>query len=365
MKEIVKRMSVVSVLGEIVARARARVHEQRARAAPRPDPLDGARRPAAGGASRRRSTRPDRVNVIAEFKRRSPSRGLIRADLHPVRVAQAYEIAGAAALSVLTEEEYFGGSLDDLQEARSATLLPTLRKDFIVDPYQIWESWIAGTDAVLADRGGALDAELKTLLATAPRGLDRGAGRGPRRGELARALDAGARLVGVNNRDLRTLQVSPRDVARAGRRDPRRRRRGGRERHPMRPTDVRRLRDAGYDAFLVGEHLMLAPDPGAALEALIAGASPERMSPAPAVREDLRDHPTPEDARVAAEAGADAIGFVFWPRQPALRRRRRGARDRRRACRLGRARRRVRGRERRADAAHGRRGAPRPAPAPR
>lgn len=260
----------VSVLGEIVARTRLRVRERR-----RELPLDrilstaptpGRRRPFGTAVSR-----PGRVNVIAEFKRRSPSRGTIRADLHPVQVAQAYEIAGAAAVSVLTEEEYFGGTVDDLQQARSATLLPALRKDFIVDAYQIWESWIAGTDAVLLIVAVLSDAELKTLLVTAAETHLDALVEVHDSEELARALDAGARIVGVNNRDLATMNVSldvslglgpaiPDDViavAESGIRS---------------GAEIRRLRDSGFDAFLVGEHLMLAPDPGAALEQLLADA---------------------------------------------------------------------------------------------
>src|SRR5207244_1657976 len=115
----------------------------------------------------------DRLNLIAEFKRRSPSRGVIREDLHPVRVAQAYEIAGAAALSVLTEEQFFGGALEDLQEARAATLLPTLRKDFVVDPYQVWEARMAGADALLLIVAALDDRDLRILLAaTREAGLD-------------------------------------------------------------------------------------------------------------------------------------------------------------------------------------------------
>lgn len=260
-------MTPVTVLGDIVAKARIRVHEQR-----RELPLDrilsmaptpGGRRPFKASL-----TRPGRPNVIAEFKRRSPSRGLIRADLHHVKVAQAYEIAGAAALSILTEEEHFGGRLDDLQEARAATLLPTLRKDFLVDPYQVWESWIAGTDAVLVIVAALSDAELRALLVTAEQAAIEALVEVHDEAELERALAAGATIVGVNNRDLRTMEVSLDTSLRLA------------ERIPdavvavaesgiRSAADVRRLRDAGYDAFLIGEHLMQAPDPGAALDALL------------------------------------------------------------------------------------------------
>lgn len=261
----------VTVLGEIVARARARVHEQR-----RELPLDrilsmaptpGARRSFAAAVGQ-----PGRINVIAEFKRRSPSQGEIRADLHHVQVAQAYEVGGAAALSILTEEEFFGGRLDDLQEARSATLLPTLRKDFLVDPYQVWESWIAGTDAVLLIVAALSDAELRSLSVTAGQAAIETLVEVHDGAELRRALDAGARIVGVNNRDLKTMQVSLKPslslaseipdhviaVAESG---------------IASGDDIRRLRDVGYDAFLIGEHLMRSPDPGVALEALIAEGS--------------------------------------------------------------------------------------------
>jgi indole-3-glycerol phosphate synthase len=262
----------VSLLGEIVARTRARVHERR-----RELPLDRilSTAPTPGG---RRDfsaaiSRPDRINVIAEFKRRSPSKGVLRTDLHPVRVAQAYEIAGAAALSVLTEEEYFSGTLDDLQQARSATLLPALRKDFIVDPYQVWESWIAGVDAILLIVAVLSDGELKSLIATAAETSLDVLVEVHDADELGRALAAGARVIGVNNRDLATFEVSldtslslagniPDDVLAVA------------ESGITRGSDVRRLRDAGFDAFLVGEHLMVAPDPAAALEALLDGAGP-------------------------------------------------------------------------------------------
>ncbi|HVQ27084.1 MAG TPA: indole-3-glycerol phosphate synthase TrpC, partial [Planctomycetota bacterium] len=188
-----------------------------------------------------------------------------------VAVAQAYEIAGAAALSVLTDREFFGGELQDLQEARAATLLPTLRKDFIVDAYQVREAWIAGADAVLLIAAVLDDAELGELHAVATEhGLDAlvevhdGA-------ELQRALRAGATLIGVNSRDLRTMEVRletalelaplvPDEVAAVA------------ESGIKSGQDVRRLREAGYDAFLIGEQLMQSKDPGRALEELLRDA---------------------------------------------------------------------------------------------
>ena len=259
------------VLARIVARTRECVHERR-----RKLPVEkmrfssvtpGLSRPFVPAISR-----PGQVNVIAEFKRRSPSRGVIREDLHPVKAAQAYEVAGAAALSVLTEEQFFGGSLEDLKEARGATLLSTLRKDFIVDPYQVWETWHAGADALLLIVAALEDAALRELLATAREvglpalvevhDVD----------ELTRALRAGARLVGVNSRNLRTMEVTlqtaldlaplvPDDVVAVA------------ESGIRGAGDLRRLREAGYDAFLIGEHLMREADPGAALAELIKQSS--------------------------------------------------------------------------------------------
>jgi indole-3-glycerol phosphate synthase len=259
-----------SVLGRILARTRERVHA-RAREFPldrilSASPTPGGRRPFAQAL-----VRPDRVNLIAEFKRRSPSRGVIRDDAHPVHVAQAYEVAGAAALSVLTEEEFFGGSLDDLQQARAATLLPTLRKDFIVDSYQVREAWIAGADAVLLIVAALSDAELRKLVETTREvGIDALVEVHDRE-ELARAVDAGAGLIGVNNRDLRTMEVRlstaldlaaylPSGVVAVA------------ESGIRTGADIRRLREVGYDAFLVGEHLMQSKDPGAELETLLQDA---------------------------------------------------------------------------------------------
>ena len=206
-------------------------------------------------------SRPGRVNVIAEHKRRSPSRGAIREDLAPADVARRYEAAGAAALSVLTEGPHFGGSLEHLVRARLATALPVLRKDFVVDPWQVWESRAAGADAVLLIVAALADAELRALLAAARAAGTEALVEVHDAVELDRALAAGARVVGVNNRDLRTLQVTletalslaeaiPEDVVAVA------------ESGIRSGADARRLRGAGFDALLVGEHLMAAEDPG-------------------------------------------------------------------------------------------------------
>jgi len=216
-------------------------------------------------------SRSGRINVIAEHKRRSPSRGAIREDLAAADVAQRYELAGASALSVLTEPDFFGGSLAHLVEARANVSLPVLRKDFLVEPWQVWEARAAGADAVLLIVAALEDAELSELSSVvAETGMAALVEVHDSR-ELERALRAGARLVGINNRDLRTLRVSlstslellphvPDEVvavAESGIRSGR---------------DLQRLREAGFDAFLVGESLMSAPCPGDALRELMRAA---------------------------------------------------------------------------------------------
>jgi indole-3-glycerol phosphate synthase len=262
------------VLDGILAETRARVASERER---RPlGPSDPAvrdappARPFAGALAR-----PGRLSVIAEHKRRSPSRGAIREDLAPADVARRYEAAGAAAISVLTDEAFFGGRLAHLEEVRAATRLPVLRKDFVLDPWQVWEARAAGADAVLLIAAALADPELSRFLAvTREAGLD-ALVEVHDRAELDRALAAGSRLVGVNSRDLRTLAVSldsalalapaiPDDVVAVA------------ESGIRTGADVRRVRDAGFDALLVGESLMAAPDPGEALRQLVAEAGGAR-----------------------------------------------------------------------------------------
>src|SRR5205085_8073640 len=216
--------------------------------------------------------REDSINIIAEIKQRSPSKGVIRADFDPLAIATSYEQAGAAAISVLCEEDYFGGSLDHLRAIRGAT--PLLRKDFLFDDYQLYEARAAGADAVLLIVAILDDALLRRLLAkTAALGLD-ALVEAHTADEMRRAASAGATIIGVNNRNLTTFSVDLQtslDLA------------------PLAPAgailvsesgisdgaNIRRLRDAGYDAFLIGETFMRADSPGAALRRLIGEAGSE------------------------------------------------------------------------------------------
>jgi len=210
------------------------------------------------------------VAVIAELKKASPSKGLIRAEFDVAGLAVELEAAGAAALSVLTDEEYFQGSLENLQRASGACGLPCLRKDFIVDEFQILEARAFGGDAILLIVAGLAEAELRMLGGAAKAmGLDVLC-EVHEEDELKRALDAGFETVGVNNRNLKTFVVDletsvrlsglmPGEVLRVA------------ESGIGSAADVVRLRAAGFGAFLVGEQLMRAESPGAELRGLLDG----------------------------------------------------------------------------------------------
>lgn len=211
----------------------------------------------------------DGLNVLAELKPASPSRGLLRESFDPVAIAQGLETSGASALSVLTEGEFFRSSLKNLRDARKAVRLPVLRKDFIFDPWQVWETRANDADSFLLIVKILGDAVLRELLA-----LGRELGMEPLVEvhdfeELDRGLAAGARIIGVNNRNLKTLTVNVETsfeligripdeciaVSESGLRT---------------HDDLVKLRAAGFDAFLVGTHLMLSPDPAVALAVLLA-----------------------------------------------------------------------------------------------
>jgi indole-3-glycerol phosphate synthase len=212
------------------------------------------------------------VNIIAEFKRRSPSAGTIRNDLAATEVAMRYERGGACAVSVLTDEQYFGGSILDLGEIRASTSLPLLRKDFIIDEIQIYEAAVVGADAVLLIAAALDDAALAKLRATAADELSLDAVIEVHTSEeLNRALRTGARLIGVNNRDLRTFRTSLKTSERLIAEAPRDRIMIS-ESGLQGPKSLRHLRALGFRGFLIGEALMRAPDPEAALRDFITGA---------------------------------------------------------------------------------------------
>jgi indole-3-glycerol phosphate synthase len=215
--------------------------------------------------------RLDRPNVVAECKRRSPSRGVLRAEYDPVAIARGYAAAGAAAISVLTEPTFFDGSIEHLEAVARAVAgenVPVLRKDFVVSEYQLLEARAAGADAVLLIVAALRPVELKVLHDHAVRlGLDVLVEVHDVR-ELAVAIDGGARIIGVNNRNLRTLDVDvhasedliariPADVIAVS------------ESGLKTAGDLLRLRALGYRAFLIGERFMTADDPAAALRGLL------------------------------------------------------------------------------------------------
>lgn len=214
--------------------------------------------------------RRDGVNIIAEFKRRSPSKGMIRGDADVTGIARSYAAGGAVAMSVLTEEDYFAGSLDDLRTVKATVDLPVLRKDFMFEEYQIYEAAAAGADAILLIVAAINDETVSRLKRLADEELRMDAlVEVHTADEMKRAIACGATIIGVNNRDLRTFEVSletsialatqaPREsvlISESGLNS---------------SNDLQRLRDAGYRGFLIGETLMRAPKPDEALRQLLS-----------------------------------------------------------------------------------------------
>lgn len=259
----------VNILGEIIARKKTRLaalsyrpferlreHARAVRASAEPHVLV-------------KALCNERINVIAEFKRRSPSKGVIRDDVSPQSMARYYESGGAAAISVLTEEDYFNGSLQDLRAVRAAVSLPVLRKDFIFDEYQVYETAAAGADALLLIVAALDDNTLVRLRELAEDELGLVAlVEVHTKAEMQRAKTSGAKFIGVNNRNLKTFTVSletsselageaPADgmlVSESGLNS---------------ADDLRRLQALGYQGFLIGESLMRSPRPDESLRGLI------------------------------------------------------------------------------------------------
>jgi len=214
----------------------------------------------------------DRLNIIAEIKRSSPSKGVINDSIDVRKLARDYESGGAAAISVLTENDYFGGSIDDLKAVRKTVDLPILRKDFIVDEYQIYEAAEAGADAVLLIVAALSEQDLEVFLRSV-QGLNMDVlVEVHTANEMKIAADAGAKMIGINNRDLRSLEVSL-DISRKLIHE--------RPDHILliaesglsTKAEIDELRGLGFDGFLIGETLMRSLDPSAALRELIEGVA--------------------------------------------------------------------------------------------
>ncbi|MGE0407142.1 MAG: indole-3-glycerol phosphate synthase TrpC [Candidatus Korobacteraceae bacterium] len=243
-----------------------------------------AHQPRGFGAALRRAS-AERIAVIAELKKASPSRGQIRADFPVADLAHQLEVGGAAALSVLTDEDFFQGSMENLAMASHSVELPCLRKDFMVEEAQLLEARAGGADAILLIVAALNDEELKRLHRRALElELDVLCEVHDEQ-ELTRAIDAGCEIVGVNSRDLRTFHVDLKTAVRLGELLPKTAVRVA-ESGIHTGADMRRLREVGYDAFLIGESLMKTESPGKALAQLLAeaGQKPASLaSPAPGV----------------------------------------------------------------------------------
>ena len=256
----------MDILSEIIASKRLRLEEAKSALsldqlrsmalAARADATPHALRDGMGG---------DDINIIAEFKRRSPSKGTIRENADAATIARSYEMAGAAAISVLTEENYFAGSLADLRAVREVVTIPILRKDFIFDEYQVYESAAARADGLLLIVAALNDETLAYLLRLTEELRMDALVEVHTKEEMERAVAQGAKLIGVNNRDLHTFTVSTETsvqlaqfasaetvlVSESG----------------LTPDEVRKLHGIGYKGFLVGEALMRAPEPAQQLRA--------------------------------------------------------------------------------------------------
>jgi indole-3-glycerol phosphate synthase len=255
------------LLETIVAATRRSVGTREARTPERELVRAASRRPPGGRAFQDALRSSASPRVIAECKRRSPSKGILRRNYNPAAHAVSYALAGAAAISVLTEPTFFDGSLEHLDEVRAAVSVPLLRKDFIVTRYQILEAMAHGADAVLLIVGALSDDALVELVAAARELGIATLVEVHDRAELERALSAGVDIVGVNSRNLRTLAVDssvletlapmiPQGVVAVA------------ESGIRTPEDIARLSAVGYSAFLVGERLIADADPGAALRVL-------------------------------------------------------------------------------------------------
>ena len=260
----------MSILDEILGSKRAEVERES-----RAEPMDELERRARArtdkprGFGRALETAAVKPAVIAEIKRKSPSGGFLKKDADAAGIARGYERAGATCLSVLTDGPYFAGSLEDLARVRAAVRLPLLRKDFVIDPYQIVQSYAAGADAVLLITGALEPVRMRQLHDAARAwGLDVLAEVHSEE-ELERASALPGAILGINNRDLRTFDVSLETTRRLAAKAPKGRlivsESGIRSRR-----DLETARRCGADAVLVGESLMIQPDPGLALEGLLA-----------------------------------------------------------------------------------------------
>jgi indole-3-glycerol phosphate synthase len=259
----------MNVLSEIITKKRERVT-----GAKEATPLDEMRTRALEA---RRNANPhallnalqsDGINIIAEFKRRSPSKGMIRPSADLIQIAGSYQAGGAAAISVLTEEDYFSGTLEDLRQMKATIDLPVLRKDFVFEEYQVYESAAAGADALLLIVAALDDELLSRLRRLAEDDLQMDALIEVHTGdEMKRAAVCGANLIGVNNRDLRTFEVSLETSLSLAREAP-----DGSllisESGLRSAQDLQRLREVGYRGFLIGETLMRSDNPEEALRAL-------------------------------------------------------------------------------------------------